>query len=77
MWRCRKCNSNLLDETTECPVCKLPAEAGEVLYPAEIEPSSKFWFWLVIGVLIPPIGLLVLLVFVAQKLTPNSRDVTR
>ena len=31
MWRCRKCDSNLLDHISECPVCKLPADSAAAL----------------------------------------------
>lgn len=69
MWRCSQCHANLLEGTRECPVCQLPAEAAAVVRPSEVESSSKFWLWLLIGILIPPLGLIMLLTVL---LTPKE-----
>lgn len=69
MWRCNSCNANLLDSTTECPVCKLPPDSASAINPREIEASSKFWLWVAVGVLFPPLGLMMLL---AKVLTPRE-----
>jgi hypothetical protein len=71
MWRCPKCHANLLDNTRECPVCQLSPDQAAVVRPASPEPSSKFWFWVLVGVLIPPLGLVMLLTYL---LTPPDKD---
>jgi hypothetical protein len=40
----------------------------------DVDPKSKFWLWLVIGILIPPIGLVALLIYLAQQLTAGNRQ---
>ena len=70
MWRCKKCNANLLDGTAECPVCQLPAGVAAAVKPTEIEPSSKFWLWVLVGILFPPLGIIMLLTFL---LTPSKK----
>jgi hypothetical protein len=67
MWRCQKCNANLLGGTPECPVCKLPSDAASMVNPTEIEASSKFWLWLALGVLFPPLGLIMLLTLLLTR----------
>ena len=80
MWCCPKCNSNLLDIVSECPVCKLPGESAELL---KHEPSmnaashanathGKTLVWVMLGLLIPPLGVAMLLMLLAQKMTPKK-----
>lgn len=76
MWQCEKCSANLLDSTPECPVCQIPEESAEIhairhRHEPEIDDSSKYCFWSVIGILFPPLGLIMLLTFL---LTPSDKS---
>ena len=74
MWRCGKCDSNLLDHISECPVCKLPAESVAALNAGESEmakATNYTWMWVLLAFLVPPVGVLVLLVLLARKLIPD------
>lgn len=82
MWRCPTCRANLLDTTTQCPVCTQPTTAASIHSSAASNPSdasevsadAKFALWLVLGILIPPLGIFFLLVWFAQKLTPDHQQ---
>lgn len=77
MWHC---NSNLLDVVSECPVCKLPSETAEMLqHESQQSPAAhanaahgKTLFWVMLGILIPPLGAVMLLMLLAQKMTPEK-----
>jgi hypothetical protein len=76
MWTCEKCGANLLATTVACPICQMPEGGQELLretprasHPAE---SLGFWVKVVVGGLIPPLGILFLLIFLAQKMTPEE-----
>ena len=79
MWRCKTCDSNLLDATAECPICTQPTTAVASVptdsEPQDVDAGSKLWLWLVMGSLVPPAGILVLLVWIAQKLTLDERTI--
>jgi hypothetical protein len=76
MWRCEKCGSNLLETTTVCPVCKFtPAEREAMQRPNPAQPEANFaWIW-AIGILFPPLGLMLAFVWLIYWLTP--RDETK
>jgi hypothetical protein len=84
MWTCASCGSNLLDSTTECPVCaNAPpsddaATATGVLEIDTSSPAAKeedhTWLMIVIGVLLPPLGLLFLLIYLAKWITPDEES---
>jgi hypothetical protein len=52
--------------------CLAPRGGDE---PRERDPRSKTWIWVAIGILVPPLGILMLLVWISHKMTPaNAPD---
>ena len=84
MWRCDNCGANLLRSTTECPICVHAATPGEFEAvtgitgspPAQQEmcDEDRAWWMVVIGVLIPPLGLLFLMIYLAEWMTPEDEN---
>jgi hypothetical protein len=80
MRRCKQCGSNLLDSTLECPVCNLPSETAAAVKsgidigpPRGIDRRSKFFLWFMVGVMFPPLGLVMLIVYLLSPSEPKSK----
>jgi hypothetical protein len=58
----------------------MPTEVAATIHSDSTPPSphheraNAMWFWIVMGVLIPPIGLLALLVYVARVMTDDRQS---
>ena len=79
MWHCNVCGSNLLDTTAHCPICNRAAGSPDLIAeapPAEPDARTKLWIWIVVGLLVPPLGILFLIMGAAYLLTPTNANAT-
>lgn len=81
MRKCPQCGSNLLGQTVECPICAMSDGGAQLHAESPFEEAANKHSYniplIVIGVLVPPLGLLFAVMHLAQKLSDNDPPTDR
>jgi uncharacterized membrane protein YvbJ len=74
--KCPQCGSNLLAQTVECPICAMPDGGAQIHAESAFEKVANKHSYniplIVIGLLIPPLGLFFALMHLFQQLTDDD-----